>query len=181
MPVASNAHREAVEAALAPTPTASPSPSRSQPAKKTPKPKKARKTPKPKAKATKSPRPKVKKSPPPKVTRTITPRASRSTTATVKPSYASPKAYARSVLSPAQFSCADGIFTHESNWNPFARNPSSGAYGIAQALPAAKYASAGPDWRTNGVTQVRWGLSYMNSRYGSPCGAWSFWQSHNWY
>jgi outer membrane biosynthesis protein TonB len=171
MPIASNARQEAVETAQAPTPSASPSPSRSQPAKKTPKPKKTKKVKKPKA----SP------SPRPRATRTAAPRASRSATATTRPSYVSPKAYAKSVLSAAQFLCADAVFTRESNWNPYATNPSSGAYGIAQALPAEKYASAGSDWRTNGVTQVRWGLSYMGARYGNPCGAWAFWQSHHWY
>jgi outer membrane biosynthesis protein TonB len=153
-----------------------PSPSRSQPAKKPPKPKKTEKP-----KVRKAPQPKARKAPRPKITRTATPRASRSATATPRPSYASPKAYARSVLSAAQFLCADDVFTRESNWNPFATNPTSGAYGIAQALPPQKYASAGSDWRTNGVTQVRWGLSYMDARYGSPCGAWAFWQSHHWY
>ncbi|MCZ0981925.1 transglycosylase SLT domain-containing protein [Streptomyces diastatochromogenes] len=109
------------------------------------------------------------------------PHISRSATATTRHSYASPKAYAKSVLSTTQFFCADAVFTRESNWNPYATNPTSGAYGIAQALPARKYASAGSDWRSNGITQVRWGLSYMKSRYGSPCGAWAFWQSRHWY
>ena len=60
-------------------------------------------------------------------------------------------------------------------------NPSSGAYGIPQALPAAKMASAGSDWRTNPVTQIRWGLDYIESAYGSPCAAESFKQGHGWY
>jgi len=60
-------------------------------------------------------------------------------------------------------------------------NASSGAYGLFQALPASKYSSAGSDWQTNPATQIRWGLNYMNSRYGSPCGAWSFWQTHHSY
>ncbi|MFE0630138.1 transglycosylase SLT domain-containing protein [Streptomyces sp. NPDC058864] len=81
----------------------------------------------------------------------------------------------------AQFQCFANIVMHESTWNPYAVNPSSGAYGLVQALPGSKMASAGADWRTNPATQIRWGLDYMNGRYGSPCGAWSFWQANHWY
>ncbi|WAL70368.1 transglycosylase SLT domain-containing protein [Kitasatospora sp. YST-16] len=80
-----------------------------------------------------------------------------------------------------QFQCFSQIVTRESGWDYTATNSSSGAYGLVQALPGSKMASAGADWRTNPATQVKWGLNYMNSRYGSPCGAWSFWQSHHWY
>ncbi|MEZ5098039.1 MAG: hypothetical protein R2731_19335 [Nocardioides sp.] len=69
----------------------------------------------------------------------------------------------------------------ESGWRVNADNPYSSAYGIPQALPGSKMASAGPDWATNPVTQIRWGLGYIRDRYGSPCGAWSFKRSHNWY
>ncbi|MDR3032595.1 MAG: transglycosylase SLT domain-containing protein [Kitasatospora sp.] len=62
-----------------------------------------------------------------------------------------------------------------------ATNSSSGAYGLMQALPGSKMASAGADWRDNPATQIKWGLAYMNETYGSPCAAWSFWQAHNWY
>ncbi len=81
----------------------------------------------------------------------------------------------------AQFQCFSQIVKRESGWNYTATNASSGAYGLVQALPGSKMASAGADWRTNPATQIKWGLNYMNSRYGSPCGAWSFWQSHHWY
>ncbi len=81
----------------------------------------------------------------------------------------------------AQFQCFSQIVKRESGWNYTASNASSGAYGLVQALPGSKMASAGADWRTNPATQIKWGLGYMNSRYGSPCGAWSFWQSHHWY
>ncbi|WP_405011798.1 transglycosylase SLT domain-containing protein [Kitasatospora sp. NBC_01539] len=81
----------------------------------------------------------------------------------------------------SQFSCFSEIVKRESGWNYTATNASSGAYGLVQALPGSKMASAGADWRTNPATQIKWGLNYMNSRYGSPCGAWSFWQSHHWY
>ncbi|MFC8449652.1 lytic transglycosylase domain-containing protein [Kitasatospora sp. NPDC057223] len=81
----------------------------------------------------------------------------------------------------AQFQCFSQIVKRESGWNYTASNASSGAYGLVQALPGSKMASAGADWRTNPATQIKWGLGYMNSRYGSPCGAWTFWQSHHWY
>jgi hypothetical protein len=80
-----------------------------------------------------------------------------------------------------QFSCLDSLYTRESNWNVYADNPSSTAYGIPQALPGSKMASVGPDWETNPVTQIRWGLGYIEDRYGSPCGAWSHSQSSGWY
>jgi hypothetical protein len=81
----------------------------------------------------------------------------------------------------AQFNAFSKIVSHESGWNPHATNSSSGAYGLVQALPASKMASAGADWKTNPATQIKWGLDYMNSRYGSPVKAWSFWQANGWY
>ncbi|MFG2623947.1 transglycosylase SLT domain-containing protein [Streptomyces sp. NPDC048473] len=83
--------------------------------------------------------------------------------------------------SAAQFQCFSNIVQHESGWNPSATNASSGAYGLVQALPGSKMASAGSDWKTNPTTQIKWGMDYMNSRYGSPCAAWSFWQTNHWY
>jgi murein DD-endopeptidase MepM/ murein hydrolase activator NlpD len=80
-----------------------------------------------------------------------------------------------------QFGCLNSLWQRESGWNSRAMNPSSGAYGIPQALPGSKMASAGADWRTNPATQIRWGLSYIASRYGTPCGAWAHSQSHGWY
>jgi len=82
---------------------------------------------------------------------------------------------------PGQFACLDPLWTHESGWNVYAENPGSGAYGIPQALPGDKMASAGPDWRTNPATQIRWGLTYIQGRYGSPCAAWSHEQGTGWY
>ena len=64
---------------------------------------------------------------------------------------------------------------------PSATNASSGAYGLVQALPGSKMASAGADWQTNPATQIKWGLNYMNERYGSPCGAWIVLAAHSWY
>lgn len=80
-----------------------------------------------------------------------------------------------------QMPCLDKLFTKESGWNHKARNQSSGAYGIPQALPASKMATYGSDYLTNPVPQIKWGLNYIERRYDTPCGAWSFWQSHNWY
>ncbi len=91
------------------------------------------------------------------------------------------KEYAASLVGAEQFGCLDALFTRESGWNPSAKNKSSGAYGIPQALPASKMASAGADWQTNPHTQVRWGVSYVNARYGSACGAWAHSESHGWY
>lgn len=80
-----------------------------------------------------------------------------------------------------QFSCLVSLWNRESGWRVEALNPYSGAYGIPQALPGEKMASAGPDWRTNGATQIAWGLSYISSRYGSPCGAWAHSEKTGWY
>ncbi|WP_129309405.1 transglycosylase SLT domain-containing protein [Streptomyces sp. L2] len=81
----------------------------------------------------------------------------------------------------AQYNAFNKIVSHESGWNVSATNGSSGAYGLVQALPGSKMASAGSDWKTNPATQIKWGLDYMKSRYGSPVAAWSFWQANGWY
>jgi hypothetical protein len=83
--------------------------------------------------------------------------------------------------SPSQFSCLYPLWEHESGWNPAAENAGSGAYGIPQSLPGSQMASAGADWQTDPATQIRWGLTYIQGRYGSPCGAWSHEQASNWY
>ncbi len=80
-----------------------------------------------------------------------------------------------------QFSCLVSMWDRESGWRVNAANRSTGAYGIPQALPGSKMAVFGADWRTNPSTQIAWGLSYIVGRYGSPCGAWSYWQAHGWY
>ncbi|MET7524490.1 transglycosylase SLT domain-containing protein [Streptomyces sp. NPDC005248] len=96
-------------------------------------------------------------------------------------SVAEVQAMARQMIPSDQFQCFSNIVNHESSWNYRATNAASGAYGLVQALPGSKMASAGADWQTNPATQIKWGLNYMDSRYGSPCGAWSFWQANNWY
>jgi hypothetical protein len=111
-------------------------------------------------------------------------RASR--TAYRAPLTGDPRAIAHAMLlrrgwSEGQYSCLDALWTRESGWNTYATNGSSGAYGIPQALPAYKMASAGADWRTNPVTQISWGLSYIASAYGDPCAALSHSSSYGYY
>lgn len=96
------------------------------------------------------------------------------------------KSLAASILSSRgfgqeDFNCFAYIVNKESSWNPRAQNPSSGAYGLMQALPGSKMSSHGSDWATNPETQIRWGLDYMVGRYGSPCGAYNFWINNSWY
>lgn len=81
----------------------------------------------------------------------------------------------------SEFACLDQLWQRESNWRHTAMNPSSGAYGIPQALPGSKMASAGADWQTNPATQIKWGLGYISGRYGTPCGALSHSHSVGWY
>jgi hypothetical protein len=81
----------------------------------------------------------------------------------------------------SQFGCLLPLWNEESGWNPYASNPGSGAYGIPQALPGDKMASAGADWQTNPATQIRWGLGYIQGVYGDPCGAWAHEQAYGWY
>ena len=80
-----------------------------------------------------------------------------------------------------EFTCVDKIWTQESNWQWNAENPTSGAYGIPQSLPASKLATAGDDWKTNPATQIKWGLKYIKDHYGTPCSAWGFKAGHGWY
>ncbi|MFG2356901.1 transglycosylase SLT domain-containing protein [Streptomyces sp. NPDC048521] len=91
------------------------------------------------------------------------------------------QAMARQMVASGQYQCVSNIVNHESSWNYRAVNTSSGAYGLFQALPGSKMSSAGADWQTNPATQIKWGLNYMNTVYGSPCRAWSFWQANHWY
>jgi hypothetical protein len=79
-----------------------------------------------------------------------------------------------------QYPCLYQMWMRESGWSVTAAN-ASGAYGIPQALPGSKMSTAGPDWQTNATTQIKWGLGYIRDRYGTPCGAWSFWQANGWY
>lgn len=97
-----------------------------------------------------------------------------------------PESIARSMLasfgwSSSQFSCLEPLWAHESGWNVTATNPSTGAYGIPQADPGSKMASAGPDWKSSAATQIKWGLTYIKDTYGSPCGAESHEKAEGWY
>ncbi len=113
--------------------------------------------------------------------------ASRQTASTAAPAASgSPQSIATAMLgsfgwSSSQMSCLQPLWAGESGWSVTASNPSTGAYGIPQAMPGSKMASAGPDWQTNAATQIRWGLGYIKSTYGSPCAAWSHEQSAGWY
>ena len=84
-------------------------------------------------------------------------------------------------MNDSQFSCLNSLWTKESNWNYKARNRISGAHGIPQALPADKMSVIADDWRTNPVTQIRWGLRYITIRYDTPCKAWSHFKSKRYY
>ena len=83
-------------------------------------------------------------------------------------------------FSTSQFSCLQSLWNRESSWSYDAENP-SGAYGIPQALPGSKMATAGADWQTSPATQIEWGLGYIKSVYGTPCAAWNFELGNNYY
>jgi LysM repeat protein len=123
------------------------------------------------------------------VTPYIAPKASAPATEASVTSYTSQasgslQSYALELVggSQQQFSCLNSIINSESSWNVYAANPSSGAYGIPQALPGSKMSVAGADWATNGYTQLKWMVAdYVNPVYGSACGAWTFHLAHGYY
>jgi hypothetical protein len=80
-----------------------------------------------------------------------------------------------------QLSCLEPLWQRESGWQVSAYNAGSGAFGIPQALPGSKMASAGADWQTSAYTQIKWGLGYIQQVYGSPCGAWDHEEADGWY
>ena len=97
------------------------------------------------------------------------------------------KKVAKSILldeygfSENEYKCLNSLWTKESHWNYKARNKKSGAHGIAQALPASKMNVVSTDWRTNPVTQIRWGLRYISIRYETPCKALAKHKRSNYY
>jgi hypothetical protein len=91
------------------------------------------------------------------------------------------QALALAVVPLDQIDSFNQIISHESSWNVFAINPTSGAYGLPQALPGWKMFETGPDWMFDPLTQIRWAYDYMCQRYGSPNAAWAFWQANHWY
>ncbi len=116
--------------------------------------------------------------------RPVPARATRSMTR--QPLTGSPQQIAQAMLlnrgwGEGQWSCLDSLWQRESGWNIYASNSGSGAYGIPQALPGSKMAQFGSDWATNPVTQIEWGLSYISSRYGTPCGAWAHSSAYGYY
>jgi hypothetical protein len=85
------------------------------------------------------------------------------------------------LLGPTEYACFDQIIWTESRWDPDAINSKNGACGLGQSNPCSKLENAVPDWPVSPGKQVKWFLDYMNRRYGSPCGAWDFWQQNGWY
>jgi hypothetical protein len=137
---------------LAPTPT--PAPTATPTATPSP-------TPKPTARPTRKPTPRPKPRPLPDTV-------------------AGARQYVKNAIGLAGYNCVNYIWTRESKWNPRAGTP-SGAYGIPQAFPGTKMAAFGPKWQTSPITQVKWGIWYVKSHYGSACGAYTFWKAHGWY
>ena len=113
-------------------------------------------------------------------------RAARSASRTVDYD-SNPRGIAQAMMSErygwgaGEFSCLSALWERESSWDVHASNATSGAYGIPQALPGGKMSAYGPDWESNPVTQIQWGLAYIRDSYGTPCGAWSAFQSKGWY
>ena len=104
----------------------------------------------------------------------------------IAPDPGSAQAYAAGAVAArgwpsSEFDCLVALWSKESGWRVNAYNASSGAYGIPQALPGSKMATAGADWETNAATQIEWGLGYVSGRYGTPCGAWAHSQDVGWY
>jgi hypothetical protein len=111
------------------------------------------------------------------------------TVAKIPYKYATPnynKAYAKRTMKAKygwggkQYGCLVTLWNRESGWKVHAHNP-SGAHGIPQALPGHKMSSAGPNWKSNPHTQIKWGLKYIKGRYGTPCSALGHSNRHNWY
>jgi hypothetical protein len=132
-------------------------------------------------------------SPTPSPTETLSPTASPTPTPTRKPTpkpkpkpivyantVAGARAYVRARLGTRGYNCVNAIWAAESKWNPRAGRL-TGAYGIPQAFPGSKMAKFGSNWQTSPLTQVKWGIWYVNDRYGSACAAYTFWHAHGWY
>jgi hypothetical protein len=105
---------------------------------------------------------------------------------TTPPNQQAPQHIARKMLSSfgwtwRQFKYLNLLWEAESSWNVAAENPSTGAFGIPQAVPGSKMSAAGPDWQTDAATQIRWGLGYISAVYGSPRGAWDHEVAYGWY
>jgi hypothetical protein len=84
-------------------------------------------------------------------------------------------------FSTGQMRCLEPLWTKESGWSTHASNSAGTAWGIPQALPGSKMSSAGPNWKDDAATQIKWGFGYIKGRYGTPCDAWAHFQGNNWY
>jgi hypothetical protein len=106
--------------------------------------------------------------------------------AAAAPRYRTPQQIARSLLrrfhwGHRQFWFLNLLWARESGWDRHASNPNSGAYGIPQAVPGSKMASAGRDWKSNAATQILWGMGYIEGRYRTPYRAWRQECLYGWY
>jgi len=132
------------------------------------------------------PKPKPTPTPPPSTARSGSAASTGWTPPFVTPDPGSAQAIAYDMVTARgwgddEFACLVALWKKESGWRVNAHNKSSGAYGIPQALPGRKMASAGADWETNPATQIKWGLGYIKARYDTPCGAWAKSQRSGWY
>ena len=144
-------------------------------------------TPTPEPTPTPTPTPTLEPTPTPTPTPTATPTATPTPTPKPKVTPApyrdtvwNARTYVKNRIGARQYDCINVIWTHESKWNPRAGSP-TGAYGIPQAFPGTKMAAFGSNWRTSPLTQVKWGLWYVEDRYGTACEALSLWQGRGWY
>ncbi len=178
---AEKAAREAAAraAAAAATATATPSPTTAKPSPTTAKPSPS--TTKPTTSSTSSTSPTGSSSP-------STSAPPKGTDAQILWAQKNPKTVAQQLMpkfgfDSSQWTCLETLWQKESSWYWAADNPYSSAYGIPQALPGTKMATAGADWLINPATQITWGLGYIKGRYGTPCAAWAAWQSRSphWY
>lgn len=90
------------------------------------------------------------------------------------------RAYVRATIGNRQYNCIDSLFQRESKWNPRA-GKLTGAYGIPQAFPGSRMQTFGSNWATSPLTQVKWGIWYVGTKYNGACRAWAFWQANGWY
>jgi hypothetical protein len=127
---------------------------------------------------TPSPTPTPTSTPSPTPTQTPTPKATPRPTP--RDTVWNARAYVKGRIGVRQYDCINVVWYHESKWNPRAGTP-SGAYGIPQAFPGSRMAAFGSNWRYSPLTQVKWGIWYVNTRYGSACAAYNFWKAHAWY
>jgi hypothetical protein len=125
-----------------------------------------------------APTPSSTPSPSPTPTPTPTPKATPKPTP--RDTVWNARAYVKARIGVRQYDCINVVWYHESKWNPRAGTPSS-AYGIPQAFPGSRMAAFGSNWRYSPLTQVKWGIWYVNTRYGSACAAYDFWKAHAWY